>query len=349
LQILMNRKKINKEYLIYQFKSYLRTLLFGTMKGITFLGFACLFRNIFGKFHHYTVAFLPAFACGFSIMIEEKSKQQLYSCAFLTLVSEYVARQLIQAKIFKLTRTRLCVCHMISSSAVMYLLRNSRGKQLPKLSSYWFFEPPKNELRVDPSNEQANKFGCYHEEPCWIHNLKSSSKYLGAGLALELLRALLKEMNRILHCPLDVLKKLLKWKTFSFGIYLGSYVFLYHLVNCLLYRYNDGDMEWHAIPAGFIAGAAIVFCPNLSLFFMATTTIIQELIKRGISAGIIPPSKMLFVFCFAFMNGILYHSRLYNKEICSSFVTNMIDTCSGDVSRKILTTYEKLRVLHEGN
>ena len=107
------------------------------------------------------------------------------------------------------------------------------------------------------------------------------------------------------------------------------FLFLFQAVNCIMYRIYENDSDWNALIAGFFAGVAIVFYPNLSLFFMGTTTILQELGIRGVSLGILPSSPIPLVALYALLNGVLFHSKLVDKDICHPFVENMITTGSG--------------------
>jgi hypothetical protein len=83
------------------------------------------------------------------------------------------------------------------------------------------------------------------------------------------------------------------------------------------------------MPAGFLAGSAFWYYPELTTLLTVGTTVIQQLIKHGLSLGIVPRSGLLMSTIFAVLLGALSHSLIVDKEICHPVFIGIMRTFSG--------------------
>ncbi|XP_069698842.1 transmembrane protein 135-like [Periplaneta americana] len=337
LQLIFNARKADRKYVQNSAKNYMRMVLvlscMAPLAGII----GCFFKKLFGKFHHFTVVFLPAVLAIFIPLYQiGLKKRELYSLAFFTFVMEYSVRCLIRAGKLELTKPKKCISFMILSAAAMYLMRCNR--EVTRGITYWFFSPPAVQKPKDGNDNTKTKRECYHEESCWKHAAKDARKYLAFGLAVGMLRPLQSMFRKVFRSPADVFKQLCSLKNVSLGVFFGSYVALYHAVSCLLFRYRLCDSESHALVAGFVAGVAFWFHPNLTILMMMVTAGVQELMKRGLAQGIVPRSKLLFIVIFAVLTGALIHSHIVDGELCHPFVRRMLNEIAGGHDVRLSST-----------
>jgi hypothetical protein len=85
----------------------------------------------------------------------------------------------------------------------------------------------------------------------------------------------------------------------------------------------------HAVPAGFLAGSAFWFYPELTTLLMVGTTILHQLTKRGIDLENVPHSGLFMSTIFAILLGVMFHCQIVDKEICNPFFSSMMRTFSG--------------------
>lgn len=83
------------------------------------------------------------------------------------------------------------------------------------------------------------------------------------------------------------------------------------------------------MPAGFLAGSVFWFYPKLTTLLMVGTTVLQQLIKRGLALGIVPRSGLLMNSIFPVIYGILFHCRIVDEEICHPVFISTMSTFSG--------------------
>jgi hypothetical protein len=101
-------------------------------------------------------------------------------------------------------------------------------------------------------------------------------------------------------------------------------------VSCLLSRLCGRDSEVHAVPAGFLAGAAFLFDPKLSTLLAVFTTIIQQLTNSVVAVSAIPCPRLLTSTLFAVFYGVLFHGRIVDKDLCHPLFLSWINMHSGD-------------------
>ncbi|CAG2067129.1 unnamed protein product, partial [Timema podura] len=95
------------------------------------------------------------------------------------MVLEYIARQLQEVGLIRLTVAGSTALFMVSNAIMLYLLRSeSFYKNIKKSNNVWFFIPPgvvdqynNKERGQDPSSPK-DSHTCPHKGPCWRYILK---------------------------------------------------------------------------------------------------------------------------------------------------------------------------------
>jgi hypothetical protein len=98
---------------------------------------------------------------------------------------------------------------------------------------------------------------------------------------------------------------------------------------CLLFRFRGRDLEVHAVPAGFLAGAAFLFEPRLSTLTAVLTTTIQQLTKSITADSAVHFPRLLTSVPLAVFYGVLLHCRTVDKDLCNPFFDSFVTVISG--------------------
>jgi hypothetical protein len=100
-------------------------------------------------------------------------------------------------------------------------------------------------------------------------------------------------------------------------------------VSCLLSRVCGRDSEWHAVPAGFLAGAAFLFDPKLSTLVLAFTATLQQLTKSIVTVSAVPCPKLLTSTLCGVLYAVMFHCRIVDEELCHPLALSWIRLISG--------------------
>jgi hypothetical protein len=100
-------------------------------------------------------------------------------------------------------------------------------------------------------------------------------------------------------------------------------------VSCLLSRFRGRDSEGHAVPAGFLAGAAFLFNPNLSTLVAIFTTTLQQLRNSIVTVSAVPCPKLLASALCGILYGVMFHCRIMDEELCHPLALSWIRLITG--------------------
>jgi hypothetical protein len=100
-------------------------------------------------------------------------------------------------------------------------------------------------------------------------------------------------------------------------------------VSCLLSQFCGRNSEGHAVPAGFLAGAAFLIYPRLSTVVALFTTILQQLTKSIVTVSAVPCPKLLASALCGVLNAVMFHGRIVDEELCNPLNVKWIRLISG--------------------
>jgi hypothetical protein len=115
-------------------------------------------------------------------------------------------------------------------------------------------------------------------------------------------------------------------------------------VSCLLSRFCGRDSEGHAVPAGFLAGAAFLFDPRLSTLVAIFTATLLQLTKSIVTVSALPCPKLLASSVAGVLFAALFHCRIVDEEQCNPLVISWSRLMSGGRSVLYVFVYGKLSV-----
>ena len=100
-------------------------------------------------------------------------------------------------------------------------------------------------------------------------------------------------------------------------------------VSCLLSRFCGRDSEWHAVPAGFLAGAAFLFDPRLSTLVAIFIATLLQLTKSIVTVSDLPCPKLFASSVGGLLFAVIYHCRIVDEELCNPLALSWIRFISG--------------------
>ncbi|XP_077286435.1 transmembrane protein 135-like [Arctopsyche grandis] len=347
IQLLIRGKKMNKKFLLQQFDSYLKSAAFGCLVGTSFVPFNCFFKRfLFQRFYYHTTVLFPMTLSGVGIYFEPPHRRYLVVSTFFNLVLEYWVRMLEHQGIVKRTPLRETIIFMFGSAYLFYLMRQQKDKN-KKMSLLWFFTPPKvNRQPIESTSDKCDKSSLYcpHTGSCSDYIIKGYIQMFGLGCAMTMLRTVVPKLGT----PVKAIKSITA-KHFTLGLFLGGYMGIYRLVVCILCRQFKRDSARHAIPAGFLAGTAFWFNPNLSVSLASITSILHILCSRLYEHKILPENLPLPELLYALCQGLLFHARVMHPEQCPRYILNLVHTVTSGKVTLVYETFLKMLAIADFN
>jgi hypothetical protein len=83
------------------------------------------------------------------------------------------------------------------------------------------------------------------------------------------------------------------------------------------------------VPAGFLAGAAFLFYPKLSILVAVFTATIQQLTKSVITVSAVPCPQLLASAVCGVLYAVLFHCRIVDEELCHPLALGWIRLLTG--------------------
>ncbi|VVC91474.1 unnamed protein product [Leptidea sinapis] len=345
IQILMKGKKLTRKEMIEQFKLYLKSGIFGLTVGSSFVTLNCIFRKLFfSQFSYYTTVLLPCTISGLAVYFEPPHRRILVSNLFTNLVFEYGIRTAQFKGWLRLSAGRETLLFMLGSALFFYLMRLDRDN-VKRTPLFWFFTPPRVSKEEGKPVEgiHGRSEACPHKGPCMNYIAKGAAQLFSVGLLMTCVRTIL---PRILT-PKKALKSL-KFSHLKLGIFFGGYIGLYRLIVCLLCRSTGKDSALHALPAGFVAGAAFRASPSLPIALAPVTSSLQIIISWAYQRGMIPAQWPLVELLYCVCQGILFHARVMHEDVCPRYIVNLMHTVTTNKADEIQSAFIK-KIVAFGN
>ncbi|XP_061384628.1 transmembrane protein 135-like [Danaus plexippus] len=322
--IIKGKKVLSKKELMKAAEYYVRSTLLGMIISGSSITLSCFFRWMLGrKFTYYTYLFVPSTLNGITILLEPPKRRGLVTNLFFNLFIEYWMRVLERAGYISITKTKQVFLFMVGSALLFYLMRleGDKEKRTPIL---WLFTPEK----VRKLNEVENV--CPHSGSCFQYIAKGYLQNFGLGLAFALAKLLLPKIGT----PMRALSSL-RWRHLDIALFFGSYIGIYRAIVCYLCKKQGFDSALYALPAGYIAGLSFIFKPNLG-FAIASLTGAFKIFSTILYDKKMIPEKIPFtVIIYCISQGVLYHARCMDPEVCPKYVINVMNSVSNGLSNLI--------------
>ncbi|KAI4459138.1 hypothetical protein MML48_6g00001697 [Holotrichia oblita] len=139
----------------------------------------------------------------------------------------------------------------------------------------FLFYPTRSLLEEYPSTTSSPQSHCSHKKSCFDYGYKGSFKFFCMGYLLEFIKNILPRTGRIFSRPKILSQMLFSRRNVLFGLFFGSYVFLYRQIGCYLRKKNGKELPIHSVIAGLLAGSTYYLKPNRQIPIIGFTTILQ--------------------------------------------------------------------------
>ncbi|KAM8705167.1 hypothetical protein ACLKA7_009597 [Drosophila subpalustris] len=308
--LIFNYPKLSKNRVWSIVKNYLQTSSIGSIiNALTFL-WMCICRRLCGRF---VWGLTPYLSCclGAQIIWWAPSKvTQFYSTGIVHAAIEAMLRQLEVGLVH--SHAARTMVFMMCSLVVLRQQQRTKG-----YSGFWFIKP-------SPLPHDYPKWSLERRAKETLMELRT---YLGIGLALDLLSAMMRARIRKISL-----------KSTSFMI---SYMGIYRVIQCVLS--GRMDLRQTNLIAAFVSGGAFWFVSHIPLTLMSLSVVIatqvlwkefcaQDVSKSRLLAGLqrLPWAKLLIPPNLAY----LVHSLLFQGHVVNGLARSFINsTCDHNAQR----------------
>ncbi|XP_065221346.1 transmembrane protein 135-like [Planococcus citri] len=184
---------------------------------------------------------------------------------------------------------------------------------------------------------------CSHPHGCVHYWLQGGTKVFAIGYGLQLSLRTLMQMRKIARRPVLLLRALKSSDTFSLGVFLGGFSFLYRFISCMLRRSLRRDTQAIAIPAAFVAGFTFCFYRSNTIALYVMWKSLQILYLVGRDNKVVPEVPHASIFFHCLSTAILFQAAIFEPQNLRSSYWNFLHNMSGGrigaMDRKCLDMY----------
>ncbi|KAH8331002.1 hypothetical protein KR067_010049 [Drosophila pandora] len=300
---------------------YYMQLVFGGVVDASLISISiCSLRNFLGKFHFYTLLFIPAtFGGAFCALFPKRVKHLQHTAIFQALIESLLLRLNPLSKLLASSVSLQTVIFMICSAVIL------EGKQRKWYNGFWFLTP---DAPSDPDVPPQRKSCSHSELDCGLYIVRGIRNYLIIGLALDVFRYLVSS------------SKLNQWSlshlNFQSTAWLGCYVGLYRVkfkmaVHCYLQSIPILNESLKHPLAGFLGGLSYLFYPKLTILSYALLEAIRTLSSNNHKSRESKKSRfgwsdLLFPLSLAY----LIHNYVMEEQRVSALSGVIIDSTTAN-------------------
>lgn len=235
----------------------------------TFILYNCLLRNLLGRYHFSTVAFIPSFLSSLTaILVERPARRPLLTLYVANVATEALwkmaeARSWVrsiahgQTFIFAGSMAALLYLYRLSANddSIFNILRIFVGKEeagpvvkpeplttgdqpapsrrRPSVS----FASTADWVRVYSNLIHAKHASCRHKQSCPSYAILGGLRPFAGGLALQVALKLAMNIKNIFRGSMPWRKQIFNRSTLQLGIFMGTFSFLYKVRHCSYWIY----------------------------------------------------------------------------------------------------------------
>ncbi|XP_029843738.3 transmembrane protein 135 [Ixodes scapularis] len=160
----------------------------------------------------------------------------------------------------------------------------------------------------------SRHWSCGHKRGCLAHVAHGFVRPFLVGCGVRILFRLVAMRKRILSDPSFLYRALYRADNLWLGVFLGSFGGIYRLVSCLLRWTGDGASDWHALPAGLLAGLAMFWYPSPSMALYLTWKLVENLYMAGMDKGILPCIPGSPVLLYSLSCAVLFYAAVFEPH-----------------------------------
>ncbi|TDG39299.1 hypothetical protein AWZ03_014280 [Drosophila navojoa] len=328
----------------------------------TFILYNCLLRNLLGRYHFSTVAFIPSFLSSLTaILVERPARRPLLTLYVANVATEALwkmaeARNWVrsiahgQTFIFAGSMAALLYLYRLSANddSIFNILRIFVGKEesgpvvkpeplatgdqpapsrrRPSVS----FATTADWVRVYSNLIHAKHASCRHKQSCPTYAILGGLRPFAGGVALQVALKLVMNIKNVFRGGMLWRKQIFNRSTLKLGIFMGTFSFLYKSMSCLLRHSFNRDDAVFAIPAGLVASVAFTQYPDNTVALYVMWKAIQILCSMGQERGILPRIPNFMLYTYAFFTAVLFHAGIMEAQSLRPNYYKFLQAISGE-------------------
>ncbi|CAF0732927.1 unnamed protein product [Brachionus calyciflorus] len=201
------------------------------------------------------------------------------------------------------------------------------------------------ERKLD-SLSKCNKYRhekCHHRYNCLIYSILGFLQRFLAGYGLQAVIKLFGSIGIILKKPNVILKILKNKENFQLGMFLGSFVFIFRGLSCLLRWLTNSHDKLHGLIAGFFAGWSMIFYKSSSIALYLNFKLFEILWMLGVKNNKLPLIRsfdsILYTISTAFVLWVALYEPHNIRKAYWRFLVKISDNKFAQVNRHILDVF----------
>ncbi|BFF89835.1 transmembrane protein 135 [Drosophila madeirensis] len=373
LSLLMRHRVPNMTDLKRTLLGIIQSTAFLVTNAYTFILYNCLLRNILGRYHFSTVAFVPCFFASFTaILVERPARRPLLTLYVANVATEALWKMAEsrgwvrsipngQAFIFGLSMSALLYIYRRghTEDSIFNILRHFVGKEEagpivndwetlpgdqpapPQHRPTVSFSTVSDWVRVYSNLLNAKHSSCRHKQSCIAYSISGGIKPFVGGVVLQVALKLVMNVSKIASGKMQWKKQIFDRSILPLGVFMGGFSFLYKSISCLLRHSFNRDEAAFAIPAGLVASLAFTKYPDNTVALYVMWKALQILCSIGQEKGIVPVIPNFMLYLYSFFTAVLFHAGILEPKSLRPSYYKFLQAISGDrLSRFNLSAFD---------
>ncbi|KAL9969422.1 hypothetical protein ACROYT_G021639 [Oculina patagonica] len=308
-------RKAGVKYFKYQYLlDVIRSSCFLAVNGGGLVLNVCLFRKLLGYFSHISVVFYPGLVASLAaILVEKKGRRGTLALYMTNLAVETSYNMLKERRLIHPVPNGEILLFCAATATMMYLYRKKDGLTDGLLNNLvrFFMGPNGSGHRQEVDALQTSHSIDKRESQMQIRWLEPTLKAFGTGYVIQLAPLLLGQIKSIFKRPGRLLRAFYNADCIRCGLFLGSFVAIFKIVEWVLELLRKKRDEFNALVAGGLAGLSMTFYRSSSIALYLASKISEVLYKHGIAAGILPSVPYAEILTYTVSTAFLFHACVW--------------------------------------
>ncbi|XP_064474216.1 transmembrane protein 135-like isoform X2 [Ornithodoros turicata] len=342
--------RYNRQGFRQTLQSILASSFFLSFNAFSFIGVYCVLRKYFGRYNMMNSTYLPGFISSFmAILLERKSRRQALAIYVCNIASETIYRILASRQVVRAVKYGEVYMFCLTTAFYMLLLKshgysrdpvsklfqflvgNCEGKAAPYGAKESMCESSLEDIRpanvgsqVLTRNASNPSFtiwsrhpACIHKENCSTYSFRGFLRPFLVGYAVRAVLRVVSSYKLIARKPLVLLRALLKPDNLRVALFLGCFGGFYRGSSCLLRWITGSNQDWHALPAGLVAGSSMFFYPSPSMALYLLWKLVEHTYLLGIEKKGFPTVPGASVWLYSLSCSVIFYAmwRSWLKQV----------------------------------
>lgn len=318
VSLLLRRKIPSKDDLKKTIMGIIQSAAFLTANGAFFIGFMCVWRQIFGHWTFLGATFWPTFYASVLAYLIERPERRI-------LLTMYVANEASET-LWNILKNQGYVSSIANAQVFMFGVGMSTLFYLYKLGLHkekTYKDPifdiinlilgKKEEGPMVPKETEVAKNllkhkTCNHEQDCVSYTVFGGLKSFTGGFSISVAFKLLSLLK---GGQLTVKNLFLQKDIYTLGAFLGGFSFLFKGTSCLMRHANNDDKPEYAIVSALVASCAAFKYKSNFLSLYVVLKAIQLYYYYGCENDILPNIPSFQIILYSSATALLFHAAQY--------------------------------------